>query len=234
MFNSLNFRVQVLKAKFSRIEIDTKRTWNIEKCEKWEDGKMGTWVIQKRDSILSSGTVFQNPFSNHQTDASSITEITRFVGSFGCGEVAVFSCSNRRCRFILQSASCPLLSIILSSSTDAFSCEISGMTWAVSDSAFLLLRMMEPRFGLRVSLGTKASDTLLSSSLIEYFIWWKEKLIYYYQTFQNPLNSYPIAWSDDFFIVVIIVEVKVIENIVRKIHVWCIIIVRDQFKKTLN
>lgn len=143
--------------------------------------------------------------------------MTRLVGNFIWAVADEFSCSNLRCRFMLQSAEWPLLRTIFSSSCDSW--EISGITWVDSDKLFLLLRMKEPRFDRLISLGAAAIDTLLSISLIEYFIWNLFDLIKYWW---NVLHAnYLIAWSDDLFIVIIVIklEIKVIEKIIGKIHI---------------
>lgn len=78
---------------------------------------------------------------------------------------------------MLHSGSWPLLRMTFSSSVEAFSWEISGMTWVESDNVFLVLcRMNELRFDLLPSLGATANDILLSSSLIEYFTWEKRTI----------------------------------------------------------
>lgn len=125
---------------------------------------------------------------------------------------------------MLHSGSWPLLRNILSSSTEAFSCEISGITWVESDNVFLvLLRINEPRFDRRPSFWT--TDTL-SSSLIEYFIC-KRKLFYNWQSFW--LFSCLIAGGDDFFVIVFDVEIKIVENIIRKIHI-CLKNLKEEIK----
>lgn len=117
---------------------------------------------------------------------------------------------------MLHSGSWPLLRNILSSSIEAFSCEISGITWVESDNVFLvLLRMNEPRFDRRTSFW--ANEILLSSSLIEYLIY-KGKLFYSCQSFW--LFSCLIAGSNDFFVIIYVIEIKIVKNVIWKIHVY--------------
>lgn len=194
--------------------------------------KVLSYIRYQSSSSISWG------FSAFHTDASSMTEITRAAGNFDCDEVE-FSCSNLRCRFMLHSAEWPLAkTVLLSSSWD--SCEISGITCSVSDRLFLLLCLMrEPRL-VFLSLGADAFDALVSISLIENFIWkdrrnlWKVPILGLSRNCRNypkcsikTLQPHLVARRNDFFVIIIaVVKSKVVENVIRQIHV-CNTFLRD-------